>query len=306
MIIQFNSGLGSDYTYLWEFGDGGTSTDEQPFHEYLYAEIYEVRLTVTNDLGDYVFTQPVTIASEYSIDLPIASFTADAQSGASPLAVVFTDTSTGDIDSWEWYVNETLEGSIQAFSHTFTSDGTYTVKLKINGAGEAIATMIVIAGSVGSLPPIITELGATKTSSITGELITTFSATVSGDVTSYLWDFGDGYTSSDDNPTHTFSNVGTYNVSLTVTNLNGSTTSTIDIRVIDAGSFTEMSQEGYISGIKIGFYVVDSADHTVRVYKSETEYITNFGSIGNGDGEFNNPTSIAIVGANNLLDRIEL
>lgn len=306
MIVQFNSGQGSAYTYLWEFGDGGSSTDEQPIHEYLFAGTYEVRLTLTNDLGDYVFTQPVTIVSEYSIDLPVASFTADVQSGASPLAVVFTDTSTGDISAWAWYVNDVLESSIQAFSHSFTDDGTYTVKLKINGAGEAIATMVVIAGSAGSLPPIITELGADKTSSITGELITTFSATVSGDATDYLWEFGDGYTSIDDNPTHTFSNIGTYTVSLTVTNLNGSTTSTIDIRVIDAGSFTKMSQEGYISGIKIGFYVVDSADHTVRVYKSETEYITDFGSLGNGDGEFNNPTSIAIVGANQLLDRIEI
>ena len=306
MIANFNSGLGSDYTYLWEFGDGNSSTDEQPIHEYLYAGIYEVRLTVTNDLGDYVFTQPVTIASEYSIDLPVASFTADAQSGTSPLAVVFTDTSTGDISSWAWYVNDTLESSVQAFSHTFTSDGTYEVKLKINGAGEAIATMVVIAGSVASLPPIVTDLGADKTTSITGEMVSTFSATISGDITGYLWDFGDGYTSTDDNPVHTFSNIGTYTVSLTVTNLNGSTTSTIDVKVIDAGSFTGMNQDGYISGIKIGFYVVDSADHTVRIYKSETEYITNFGSIGNGDGEFNNPTSIAIAGANNLPKRVEL
>jgi PKD repeat protein len=306
VIANFNSGLGSGYTYLWEFGDGQSSTDEQPIHDYLYAGTYEVRLTVTNDFGDYVFTQPVTIASEFSIDLPVASFTADAQSGASPLAVVFTDTSTGDISSWEWYVNDVLESSVQAFSHTFTDDGTYTVKLKINGAGEAIATMVVIAGSLASLPPIITELGATKTSSITGELATTFSATINGDVTGYLWEFGDGYTSTDDNPVHTFSNIGTYTVSLTVTNLNGPTTSTIDIRVVDAGSFTGMNQDAYINGVKIGFYVVDAVDHTVRVYKSETEPITNFGSIGNGDGQFNNPTSIAIVGANKLLDRVEL
>lgn len=306
MIANFNSGLGSGYTYLWEFGDGDSSTDEQPTHEYLYAGTYEVRLTVTNTFGDYSFTQPLVIPSETSIDLPIASFDADVQSGPSTLAVIFTDTSTGDISGWEWYVDDVLKGITQAFNYDFTDDGTYVVKLKIVGAGEAIATMTIIANAGADLPPLVSDLTATKTSSIVGKLTTTFSATVSGSPISYLWEFGDSYSSDAVSPTHVYRDPGTYTVSLTVTNEEGSTTSTMTIRVIDSNSYRPLGSDGYIGNVKIGFYVVDSEAHTVRIYKSETEYIQNFGSIGAGDGEFNNPTDLAIVGGTNLIDRIEL
>ena len=135
MIIQLNAGFGSDYIYLWEFGDGQTSTDEQPIHEYLYAGTYEIRLTISDEFGDYVFNQPITIPSEFNIDLPVAAFTVDVQSGASPLVVTCTDTSTGDISDWEWWVDDVLKGAVQAFNHTFSTEGEYVIRLKVKGAG---------------------------------------------------------------------------------------------------------------------------------------------------------------------------
>ena len=306
MIAQFNSGLGSDYTYLWEFGDGQTSTDEQPTHEYIYAGVYDVRLTITSDLGDYVFTQPIVIPSEFSIDLPIAAFTVDVQSGASPLVVTCTDTSTGDISDWEWWVDDVLKGVIQAFDHTFSTEGDHIIKLKAKGAGEAEYTMVIRVGTATEVPPLISDMAATSTSSITGNMATTFSATVSGSPTSYLWTFGDGDTSNSESPTHTFHEPGTYTVTLKATNTNGDTTSEMTIRVVNAGTMLEQHGDKYIGNVKIGFYVVDSASHEVLIYKSETEFIQSFGGIGIGDGEFNNPTDIAIVGAVELIDKVEL
>ncbi|MCK5611053.1 PKD domain-containing protein [Candidatus Pacearchaeota archaeon] len=305
MIVQLNSGLGDSFTYLWEFGDGQSSTDEKPLHDYLYAGIYEVRLTVTNDLGSYVFTQPVTIASEFTIDLPFASFTVDVQSGAAPLTVVCTDTSTGDISGWEWYADDVLEGTVQAFSHQFTTEGAHVIRLKAIGAGEAEFSMNIRVGSVPAFP-LISAMAATNTSSITGTLTTTFSATVSDNPETYLWEFGDGGSSDVAIPTYKYNSTGTFEVSLTVVNGFGSSTSVMTVRVIDAGSFTRQEDDYYIDNVKVGYYVVDSPAHEVLIYKNETEFIESFGTPGVGQGQFNNPTDMTIVGATKLIDRVEL
>jgi PKD repeat protein len=305
LIVGLNSGLGSLYTYLWEFGDGQSSTDEQPTHEYLYSGIYDIRLTVTNEFGSWSFTQPINVPEEFNIDLPAAAFTVDVQSGANPLTVTCTDTSTGDISAYKWYVDDVLEGTEQAFDHQFTIDGEHTIKQVIEGAGESEYSMVIRAGSVPT-KPLISDMAATVETSITGELETTFSATVSDSPLNYLWDFGAGSVSTLESPTFTFNKPGTYPVYLTVTNQQGSTTSMMTVRVVDAGSFAESENDKYIGNVKIGFYIVDAPSDKVLIYKSQTEFIKSFGSLGNGEGQFNNPTDVAIAGAVELIDRVEL
>ncbi|MCK5608573.1 PKD domain-containing protein [Candidatus Pacearchaeota archaeon] len=305
MIVDLDSGLGASYTYLWEFGDGQTSTSETPTHEYLYSGTYDIRLTVTNEYGSWSFTQPINVPDEFNIDLPVAAFTVDVQSGANPLTVTCTDTSTGDIAAYKWYVDDVLEGTIQAFNHQFTIDGEHTIKLVIEGAGVSEYSMVIRAGSVPA-KPLISGMDATVKTSIQGKIETTFSATVSDSPSGYLWDFGAGAVSELEGPSFIFDKPGTYPVSLTATNQYGFTTSMMTIRVIDAGSFTESENDKYIGNVKIGFYVVDAPSDQVLIYKSQTEFIKSFGSIGTGEGQFNNPTDVAIAGAVELIDRVEL
>ncbi len=77
-------------TYLWEFGDGGISTEESPVHEYVDDGVYPVTLTVTEEDGDFdIATTAITVTD---ID-PVAAFTADVSEGIEPLTVTFTSTS---------------------------------------------------------------------------------------------------------------------------------------------------------------------------------------------------------------------
>ena len=205
----------------------------------------------------------------------------------------------------KWYVDDVLVAATQAFSHQFTIDGPHFITLKIAGAGESEFSMVVRVGSVPAFP-LISDMTATKTSSITGTLITAFSATVSDNPTSYLWEFGDGGSSTLANPTHKYNTTGTFEASLVATNSFGSSTSFMTIRVIDVGSFTKQEDDYYIENVKVGFYVVDTPSDQVLIYKSDTEFIQSFGSGGVGQGQFNDPTDMTIVGATKLIDRLEL
>jgi PKD repeat protein len=93
--------LGGPTSWLWEFGDGATSTQQHPSHEYASAGSYTVTLTATNGVGsdttaktDYVVVDPPVP--------PVADFTADPVSGPAPLAVSFQDLSGGAPTSWLW------------------------------------------------------------------------------------------------------------------------------------------------------------------------------------------------------------
>jgi len=126
------------YTYAWDFGDGGSSTSQNPSHTYTAAGSFDVTLTVT-DAQD----PPVQDSQTYTVHVwasPVASFTASPMSGAAPLAVTFTDTSTagapngGAITGWSWDFGDGGTSTAQNPSHTFTAVGTYTVKLTVTDA----------------------------------------------------------------------------------------------------------------------------------------------------------------------------
>jgi PKD repeat protein len=127
-------------TYAWDFDNNGStdSTEQSPSHVYASAGTYSVNLTVTNSAGNnsVLRTDYITASSPVS---PIAGFTGTPQSGPAPLAVSFTDTSTGDITSRSWqYKNATADwtqfSTILNPSYTFPV-GTYDIRLNVTGPG---------------------------------------------------------------------------------------------------------------------------------------------------------------------------
>ena len=94
LTVQFsNSSTGSPTYQSWDFGDGTTSTDQNPVHTYAADGIYSVALTVSNAVGrdytartGYIRVGPV----------PVVSFSANQTYGIAPLPVQFTDTSSGE------------------------------------------------------------------------------------------------------------------------------------------------------------------------------------------------------------------
>ncbi len=148
--------------WSWDFGDGETSTDQNPTHEYLQDGSYTVTLTVTTNEGtdDEVKADYITVAETE----PVASFTADPTTGEYPLEVTFTDTSTSydGITSWEWDFSYNaglgfnVESSIQnPPAYTYESEGTFTVALIVTEADGDFNMMVAVITVTGPTPPTV-------------------------------------------------------------------------------------------------------------------------------------------------------
>jgi len=136
LTVDYTEESTGDITsWFWNFGDGSTSTSTEQNPTYIYnnAGTYTVSLTVTGPNGTDIATKDDYIV--IVID-PVANFTADPISGEHPLAVNFTDQSTGNITSWSWDFGDGLGTSTQQnASYTYNDPGTYTVRLTVTGPG---------------------------------------------------------------------------------------------------------------------------------------------------------------------------
>ncbi len=154
-----------------------------------------------------------------------AFFTAEPISGTAPLNVTFTDESTGyGITDWEWNFGDGDNSTEQNPSHVY-AEGTYHVSLTVtNATGSDICNRTnYITVSSSSAP--IANFGASITSGYE-PLIVSFEDLSLNNPDSWDWDFGDGGVSTRQNPRHAYLTPGTYNVSLTVVNGDGSDTKT--------------------------------------------------------------------------------
>jgi Cysteine protease len=153
----------------------------------------------------------------------LANFSANPTSGSAPLNVAFNDTSTGTPTKWKWNFGDKGTSTLQNPTHKYSKTGNYTVSLTVsNAAGSNTTTkpnyITVVAKPVANLASNVTS----------GKVPFTvfFTDKSSGSPTSWNWDFGDGATSTDKNPTHQYLEEGSYTVKLTVTNAVGNNTVT--------------------------------------------------------------------------------
>jgi len=115
-------------TWLWDFGDGNTSTEQHPEHTYATLGTYTVCLTVTNDLGSDTDCQTVTVD-----DVPLANYTFDVND----LTVDFTDASSNNPTSWFWDFGDGNTSTAQNPTHVYANSDGYNVCLTAtNAAGS--------------------------------------------------------------------------------------------------------------------------------------------------------------------------
>ena len=141
--------------WSWTFGDGGTTTAQNPSHTYSSAGAYTVALTATNGGGNNTNTKTnyITVASA---NPPVASFTSTPPTaGVTSLSVSFTDTSTNSPTSWSWTFGDGNSSTAHNPSHTYTAAGTYDVALTAtNSAGNNTCTYpgwVTVRSSAGSV-----------------------------------------------------------------------------------------------------------------------------------------------------------
>lgn len=206
----------SPTSWMWDFGDGNTSTEQNPSHTYTAGGTYNVCLVVTNDLGTDFTCQFVDI-----FFAPAAAFSFENIGGG---FVGFTDESTNNPTSWLWDFGDGNTSTEQDPDHQYAEPGTYTVCLTAtNGAGSDIVCQDV---AVAFSPVAAFSFSDNGDGSVTFQDLSVFGPT------SWLWDFGDGNTSTEQNPTHTYTTSGTYTVCLTATNDQGSNTFCFEISVV--------------------------------------------------------------------------
>ncbi len=135
LTVNFTNLSGGDYdTCLWEFGDGNSSSDcNDPDHSYVAQGVYTVSLSVSGVGG----SNKKTLTSYITVNkAEAANFSATPLNGIAPLAVKFTNLSSGSYNSCLWTFGDgNSSNNCNDPSHTYVTPGMYSVSLAIDGSG---------------------------------------------------------------------------------------------------------------------------------------------------------------------------
>ena len=229
--ISFQNTSKNANKYFWEFGDGTTSTVSSPTKTFNSAGTITVKLTASDSTtGKSASTsQQITIGPG-----PVASFTYSGQT-ASPANISFQNTSQ-NANKYLWEFGDGTTSTVSSPTKTFTSAGTFNVKL--TASDSATGKSASISQQIAILP------GPLASFAYSGQTATPAALTFQNsslNANSYLWDFGDGTTSTLVNPTKTYTAQGTYTVRLTATNTSYNRSDTISkqIRVTPGSVFID-------------------------------------------------------------------
>jgi gliding motility-associated-like protein len=202
-VIFTNTSMGPGLTYLWNFGDGTTSTDVNPEHKYVTEGVYSVSLSLTDKYG---CTDVISKADYIKILSPVADFSmSDSIGTCPPLVVTFTNNSVNAI-STSWDFGDGTTSKVNNPSHFFATPGVYDVVLKITSIGGCTtqkSKRVIVKGPEGDF----------TYSNIVGcnPLQTNFKASAKN-ASSFVWDFNDGttVTTTDSIVDHEYTTPGVY------------------------------------------------------------------------------------------------
>ncbi len=213
---------GTVASYAWDFGDGQTGTGSTTTHTYATGGTYVVTLTVTDNQGATgTVSHTVTVVANQP---PVAAFTTSATSLAVTADASGSSDPDGTIASYAWTFGDNSTATGITAQHTYAAAGTYTIGLTVtddSGASTTVTHSVTVAAA--NKPPVasFTQTANGLTVGFDGS----GSTDPDGTIASYAWAFGDGATSASATPSHTYGGSGTYQVTLTVTDNNGATTS---------------------------------------------------------------------------------
>ena len=202
------------WIYQWDFGDGSTSNDPTvTSHTYATFGVFTIRLTVTNNVCIKTQAQQIEILAIP----PLVDFSYDPTSGCVPLKVQFTNLSQfADPGTYQWDFGDQSTSSMINPSHTYYQPGTYSVSLSasnitgqtVNETKQAIIEVFPRPNAAFEIKPRLIY--------IPGGILYTDNRSFDG--TRFIWDFGDGETSTAFEPEHKYKTEGFYTIKLTAFN----------------------------------------------------------------------------------------
>jgi gliding motility-associated-like protein len=211
VTLTNNSSAGA-WTYLWTFGDGGSSTLQSPgSHTYGTWGEYMITLMVSGTLCSDTARRTITITPP----LPTASFLGQGE-GCAPLTVAFTNTSLQAI-GYQWFFGDGGSSTADNPVYIYNTPGTYTVTLVATGVGGGQQTMVKVDSVV--VRPRANAYFVLQPSEVVVPTQPVFTYNLSAFSDSHWWDFGDGTTYTSNNPVHYYTEPGSYDVMLIANNV---------------------------------------------------------------------------------------
>jgi PKD repeat protein len=298
-------------SYMWSFGDGGTSTVSTTSHTYKDKGAnngrYDVTLQVVKrskaklEESTDTYTTTVTIAN-VKLD---AVLTATPESGPAPLEVSFdasgSSAPAGEISAYEWDFNNDnnfTDATGVSVTHTFEQLGTYTVNLRVtDNTGQFAVVSKDITVASPDVPTPVIDIPSDSGEYLVGVQYSfkgDKSTSPNGDIQKYEWDFGDGSPSANTRTaTHVYRNAGTYTVILRATDQKGESgqaTKEIDVKVKESAPIAVITSvpppakadDGFISGT-VPFEVSFDGSKSTDSDKNIVDYKWDFDGDGTDD-----------------------
>ncbi len=275
-------------TYNWNFGDGNTATNANPSHKYTTTNTFNISVVVTSAFGC-----ADTADADATIILGgLPNFTAPAV--CEGFTTVFTDSTvlkTGTtVNNFTWTFGDGNGANTQNTSHVYAAFGTYNAKLVLdygNSCFDSISKQVVVHPNPTAA---FTVSDVCNDSSL---VLNNTSSIPTGSI-SYNWNFGDGNTATNANPSHKYTTTNTFNISVVVTSAFGcADTADADATIILGGlpNFTAPA-------VCEGFTTVFTDSTVLKTGTTVNNYTWTFGD-GNGANTQNTSHVYAAFGTYN-------
>ena len=250
--VNFNNqSFGTSISYLWDFGNGETSTLENPgtifFQQANYDTTYIIELAVSNECGTIYHYDSVTV-----FPLPVVIMGTNVDDGCSPLEIEFANLTLGNPETYEWYIDGVLITTDSLLdSQIFTTSDTAITYYEVILISNNFCGADTLGKIITVYPPDVDAFMQVDTTKGCQPLIVNFTNfSTPGAVITY--DFGDGNGSSEANPIYTFETAGIFTVVQYAANC-GSDTDTIVIEVLPAPEVSFTHEPYVCEGQSINF-----------------------------------------------------
>jgi gliding motility-associated-like protein len=213
----FNLSDGIGISSIWDFGDGAQSNLMSPNHEFNSNGVYDINLFIIDSLGCF---DSLTLTSYIQVLSPIADFSSLAlTSNCPPLISDFTNLSSSDAIYFEWSFGDSSISNIESPTHLFSNSGLFDVSLIVENTFGCRDTFLRndYIDMQGEMPMANFEISDTMICK--NDIVSFLPSSVN--VSSFLWDFGNGVTSNDSIATALYMNAGLFIPTLIVENSSG-------------------------------------------------------------------------------------
>jgi len=216
LLVKFTDSSSNYLSVKWDFGDGNSSTLENPSHYYTLPGIYFATLTVTGPGGC-----TDSIKQRINVRGPKGSFSYVPLNGCNPFTVKFTATTLDRISfTWDFSDGTTVATNDSMISHTYTAAGDYVPKMILSDITGC--TVPIVGPDTIRVKDVFAKISLNQSMFCDSVSVNFYDSTISNDlITSWQWNFGDGGSSNVQNPSHQYRTPGTYDVRLVVTTETG-------------------------------------------------------------------------------------